>query len=384
MGWALLVDSLPLYPLYALLFADTGLSGAEISALLAIWSVTSLVVEVPSGALADRFSRRSCLVAASLFQGFGFALWMALPGFAGFAAGFVAWGIGGALVTGAREALLYDGLVAAGVREEYARVNGWLSAAELVAQIPIAATGSILYAVGGYQLAGWVSVGICTAAAALAAAIPEPPRHDDESEEAEEGYFATLRSGVMEAARRPAVRGALVAVALLGCFDTVEEYFPLILDGWGVPTGLIPVAVLPIVLAGVACSAVAGRGKNLPPWALACLVGGGVLLFAGAGALAHPAGIAAIALFYGLYRGVLVIADARLQDRIETSARATVTSVAGLGTEIGSFGIYAAWALGEVSGIATVGLLIAVVMPWLLRLGVRSRPRRRAVRVRRS
>jgi hypothetical protein len=41
LGWAMLADSVPLYPLYALLFADSGLSGAQISALFAIWSAVS-------------------------------------------------------------------------------------------------------------------------------------------------------------------------------------------------------------------------------------------------------------------------------------------------------------------------------------------------------
>lgn len=46
------------YPVYALLFTETGLSVAETSSLFVIWSVTGLVLEVPSGALADAVSRR--------------------------------------------------------------------------------------------------------------------------------------------------------------------------------------------------------------------------------------------------------------------------------------------------------------------------------------
>jgi MFS family permease len=72
-GWALLADVVPLYPLYALLFADTGMSGAQISALFAIWSAVGVIAEVPSGALADRFSRRACLVAAGVLQACGYA-----------------------------------------------------------------------------------------------------------------------------------------------------------------------------------------------------------------------------------------------------------------------------------------------------------------------
>ena len=63
-------------------------------------------------------------------------------------------------------------------------------------------------------------------------------------------------------------------------------------------------------------------------------------------AVPHPVGPRGVALYYGLYRAVLVVADARLQERIDGPGRATVTSVANLGGELPSFAVYAAWALG--------------------------------------
>src|SRR5919112_3103607 len=110
-GWAALSELVPYYPLYALLFLDTGLTGAQISALFAVWSVTGFVCEVPAGALADRWSRRGVVVLASVLQAAAFVVWTAAPALWAFALGFVIWGAGGALVSGASEALVYDGLV---------------------------------------------------------------------------------------------------------------------------------------------------------------------------------------------------------------------------------------------------------------------------------
>ena len=47
-------------PFYAVMFVDYGLSGLEVSLLFAVWSWsgTCIALEVPSGALADRFSRK--------------------------------------------------------------------------------------------------------------------------------------------------------------------------------------------------------------------------------------------------------------------------------------------------------------------------------------
>ncbi len=74
MGWAALSELVPYYPLYALLFLDTGLSDAQVSVLFAIWSVTALLTEVPAGALADRWSRRGAVVLASLLQAVAFVV----------------------------------------------------------------------------------------------------------------------------------------------------------------------------------------------------------------------------------------------------------------------------------------------------------------------
>lgn len=89
-----------------MLFADSGLSGAQISLLFIIWSATGFLAEVPSGALADRFSRRGAMAVAGVCQAIGFALWILLPGFAGFAIGFMLWGGGGSLVTGDRKSVV--------------------------------------------------------------------------------------------------------------------------------------------------------------------------------------------------------------------------------------------------------------------------------------
>ncbi|MGI9000530.1 MAG: MFS transporter [Pseudonocardia sp.] len=365
-GWALLADVVPLYPLYALLFADTGLSGAQISALFAIWSAVGLLAEVPSGALADRFSRRGALVAAGVLQAGGYALWILLPGFPGFAAGFVVWGLGGALVSGAQEALLYDGLAAVAAQEQYARINGWVVSAGLIAQFPAAGAATVLFAVGGYPLVGWASVGVGLATAAVAARLPEPPR-DDGPHSDEPGYLATLRTGIVEAAARPGVRAALVAAALLGGFDALEEYFPLITEDRGVPTAAVPLAMLPIAVAGAVGAASGGSASRLRPVPLAAVLGLSMLLLGAADLTRQPVGLVAVAVFYGLYRAALVVVDARLQERIDSGSRATVTSVAGIGTEAVTFGLYAAWALGDVMAVAVLGALAAAALPRLLR-----------------
>jgi MFS family permease len=312
---------------------------------------------VPTGALADRFSRRANLVASGVLQAAGFALWTALPSFAAFAAGFVLWGLGGALASGALEALLYDGLAATGHDAHYVRVSGRVTAAGLVALMPAAVAAAVLFPLGGYRLVGWVSVGVCLIAAALASRLPEV-----RAAAVPQPYFATLFDGIREAAGRPAVRTAALVLAALAGLDAVEEYFPLLAAGWGVPTAVNPAVTLVVTLGGAAGAALAARAGRLPGPGLALLMLAAGLALAGAAALHRPAGIVLVAVFYGLYRLVLVVADARLQAVIDGAARATVTSAAALATELSAMLLYAAWALGGAWCVALSTGLLAIVL----------------------
>jgi len=361
----------PLYPLYALLFADAGMSASQISALFIIWSLVAVVAEVPSGALADRYSRRAALVAAGALQALAYATWLTVPTFAGFAAGFVLWGVGGSLTSGAFQALLHDGLTHAGEGGRYGAVLGRAEAAALAIQVPVAGAASVLAAAGGFTLAGWVSVGTCLGAAALAATLPDHRLAGDDDGEGERGYLATLVCGVREAAGAAAVRGAVIAVAVLTAFEGLEEYSPLLAAGWGVPVGVIPLALLAVPLAGAAGSALAGRVTGARTGTLTFALAVAALALGVAAVLGRPAGIAGFALFYGLWRLVLVVADVRLQERITGPSRATVTSVAGLASELSVVLLFGAWAAGGIAVATVLALVTAVTVPRLLR---RTRP----------
>ena len=373
LAWALLADVVPLYPLYALLFADAGLSGARISMLFAIWSGVGMTAEVPTGLIADRFRRRWSLVVGGTAQAAAYAVWITRPDFAGFAVGFAVWGVGGAFVSGASEALLYEGLAAQGAESHFPRLLGRMTALGLLAQLPAAAAATVLFALGGYPLVGWSSVGVCLAAALLAAMIPEPPAPDAEAAPAgakagADEELPGLRNALAELRRAPAVRGAVAAVALLTGLDAFEEYVPLLAQDWSVPVAVVPLAVLGLPLAGAIGAALGERG-TASGQRLALKLVVAALLLCGACLLRVPPALALAFGFYGGYQSVLVAAGSALQQRITGRSRATVTSVAALAGELTAFGIYAAWAAGGGIGVAALVAAVALVLPHCLGAG---------------
>jgi hypothetical protein len=319
---------------------------------------------------------------------------MSLPGFPGYAAGFVLWGLGGALASGSLEALLYDGLKAYQATNNYSRLLGRITAAGLIAQIPAALAATALFQVGGYALVGWLSVGCCLTAAGLAwmlrdirpvgndaraggaSTAPDPrdgPADLNDDDDPGLGYFQTLRVGIGEAVAAPAVRGLVVIVATLTGLDALEEYFTLLALDWGVPVPWIPLAALGIPLVGATGTWwIAHRSPTKKPFTAAVLalaLGAGAILLALAEWFGEPAGLLGVAVFYGLYQVVMVAVNTRLQDAIIGPARATVNSVAGLLSELTAIAIYGLWALNGLSLIASLILLLAVLMP----LGIRQR-----------
>jgi MFS family permease len=370
------------------------MSPPEVAGLFAVWTVTGVLAEVPSGALSDRLSRRRVLAAGGTLQAAGYATWLLAPSFAGFALGFVVWGIGGALVSGTVEALLFESLTDLGEPERYATLRGHVTAAGHLGQIPAAGLATGLVALGGIEAAGWMSVGICLAAATLTCTFPNPPRTADPPEDtaapaspspptggpaptveaapavgaapaatgvpagSEPGYLALLRTGLTEALADRVVLGALIAAALVGGSDALEEFFPLVVGEAEVPVVAVPVVLLAVALSGAAGAWLGGRAGRIGALRLAGVVAAAGLALLTTGHL----GIAALAVCYGLQQCAVVVTDTRVQERLSGRARATATSAAALGTEIVALGVLAAWAVGEAAAVAVLLLAIAPVV----------------------
>ncbi|MGV9770675.1 MFS transporter [Streptosporangium sp. NPDC003464] len=384
-GYTFLDDLILLYPVYALLFVDTGLSTAEISSLFVIWSVTSLVMEVPSGVWADAVSRRLLLVVAPLLSAVGYALWVIAPSYWAFAAGFVLWGTSGALQSGAMEALVYTELERLDAAGRYATIMGRARALSTGAVMVATALAAPALAVGGYPLLGAASVLACVLCAAVATTFPEhrgqSPEESSPEEASSGSYTDILRDGVREMrSSRPVRRAVLLVIAVTALWGALDEYVPLLAAGTGVAEYAVPLLVLLVSAGGALGGLLAAAGRRGTDRAIAVILAVGALAL-GAGAISGvPAGFAVIAVAFCLFQMATVLVDARLQDRITGPARATVTSLAGLGTDvtcIAFFGCYAA--ASAVTGHSVIFAVSAVpylVLALVLALaaGGRSRP----------
>ncbi|MEU0211116.1 MFS transporter [Streptomyces canus] len=366
-GYAFLDDLVLLYPVYALLFADTGLPLWQISSLFALWSITAVVLEVPSGAWADTVSRRRLLWIGPLLTAVGFTLWVSVPSYGAFAVGFMLWGAGGALGSGALEALVYDELERLGAAERYARVMGRTRAARLLATVVAMGLAGPVLALGGYEAVGAASVLGCLLAAVTATRLPE---HRVPAEKGSTRWAATLRAGAAEARGDRAVRGALLLVpAVAAVWGALDEYVSLLIRDLGVADATVPCLVLLVWAIVTVGSLFAGPAERLGTRGLAALIAAAALALAVGAGVRTPAGIVLVGLAFAGFQLAEVLADVRLQHRIDDARRATLTSVASLGTElvtVAVFGVYtllgASLAHGTVFVILSVPYVVTALM----------------------
>lgn len=358
--------------MYSLLFAETGLSAAQISTLFILWSSVSFLLEIPSGLLADLFSRRRLLVLAPLLTGLGYGLWTFAPSYPAFAAGFVLWGAGGALASGAQEALVYEELARLGAGGSYPRVFGRARALGTTAAMASSLVAVPVMAAGGFLALGIASVVVPLFTAAVAWSLPEHRGEggEDEDEDEEPGLRAVFRDGLAQVRAAPVVRRLLLGVVLMSGFSAMDEYLPLLAaEASGSALALVPLLVLLPSMGDAAGGWFAGRGGSRLSVALALAA----LLLAAGAAVRHPLGFVPIGVAFGLAQWATVVTEARLQDRLSDRSRATVTSLSGFGMEVVAVLVFAAYGLGSLWSPSWLLFALAALPQLLLALALRGR-----------
>lgn len=355
-----LQDFALIYPVYAIMFRNAGLNYKDIGLLFAIWAGAVMVLEIPSGFLADLWSRRGTVSIALLLKAAGFLLWWMHPTFAGFAAGFVLWGFQEALSSGTTEALLFDPLKAGGQEHEFVRASGL---GMLLARIAVG-LAMVLGAWVFSRSEAWalgLSVVAMVGAAAVVLRIPDIRLSPDGAGDAETPIGGTLTPRVESPSRRiiTTVRSAarvpgLVALVLFGAFGTavygvLDEFDALFARFHGVPVAWIGVWGLvrltgegvggwfaPRLARIIRLRAVrrgarslvdsgvesAGLERGIAGWVAAAS-----LLLAAGTVFGSRVLLPLYFVYYAMMAAAEVLYHAEVQHRIESSGRATVASI---------------------------------------------------------
>lgn len=363
-------DFRPIYPLYALLFEDSGLSNAQISLLFAAWAAISLAAEIPAGAIGDKFDRRKVVAFGNFLCVPAFALWFIEPSFWSFLAGFALWGIGEALESGTYEALVYDELKNNDDEQAYTKITGRAEAFALTG-ILLATLLAAVIANDSYSAVLAVSIVTTLVASAIAINFPKA-RPLDETSETE--ILDVFKAGWKEVRQSRALLAAMaLSVLTASAYGDLEEYDGLFVSDVGVERNGVALVLAAFTIITAAGAMFAHRIDNAKQWAVPALliVSGGFLM--SASLMQNRLAIVPLAFFFLLIKGAEVVAGARLQHAIKGEARATITSVAGFATGVVSIFVYGLFALAGDRFLAFSLVAAILIAAGLIALGKPSR-----------
>jgi len=139
------------YPVFTILFLDFGLTLEQFALLNAAWAASIVLLEVPSGALADTIGRRNLLVVTGILMVIEIALLCFVPLgnagllFAVFLVNRVLSGAAEAAASGADEAIAYDSLKKEGNVHDWPRVLEKQMRIQSIAYIVAMSLGAAVY-----------------------------------------------------------------------------------------------------------------------------------------------------------------------------------------------------------------------------------------------
>ena len=169
LGTGLVIPTLVLY------YLGRGISLTEFMLLMTVLNFSAFVFEVPTGVIADKFSRKWSICLGTALMTGGVVIMLVTVNFALLALGFLCWGLGSSLVSGADSALLYDSLEAENEAEHFQAIIGNAISLGLATTVLGTLAGGLIVKVLGLSGPMWVWLGLLLGVIIITATFKEPP-----------------------------------------------------------------------------------------------------------------------------------------------------------------------------------------------------------------
>lgn len=389
------------YPVFMVMFLDYGITVEEFALLNAIWAAAIVLLEVPSGALADLIGRRRLVVAGAALMVVEMLLLVVVPVpsawvLPALAANRIVSGAAEAFISGADEALAFESLVACGRTGEWPRVLERLLRASGIVTIIGMVTGSLVYdpgmlntivsrvgLAGGFtrldtfRLPIWLTLVSALGAFAAAMAMREPPRVAPAGRQAEAPGLAAAFRQTAATGRWILTQPLVLLVIVAGVLIDLPIRQVLVVSSEiyteiGIPTLAFGLMSAASALLGLAVASPLRRLALNASARANCLVLAACTIvgLVGISAFIPLGGVAFMILLSTVLRVVVFLQSHYLNQLVDSGRRATVLSFRGLavnvGYGLGCLGFAAATAAyGRIVGAENCFRAVVGLLPWL-------------------
>lgn len=323
-----------------------------------IYAATIVVLEIPSGILADTLGRKWLLIISAVLSTLEFVFLVYANSFMEFAFVVFMAGVSGSCSSGAFNALLYDSLLASKKQGIFEKVLGRINAFDFLAAVIAALSGSVLAKLYGFELNYILSTISMFVALVFTVSLKEPPKCKCEilDEENKEGFAAYFKCSVAFYKNNPRVAFMVInAMAMGACINYLDEFWQLYLRDMGFSIlffGVFSSLTLLIRIPGNLMSSYLIRYFREERILMIILAMTSVGFFA-AGIFRGPIGIVAILIVFLISGVVDPLVSGYLHHRVNSDIRATVDSFQSLGKRAIMFAVGIGFGyVSSISGVA--------------------------------
>ncbi|MEC0208323.1 MFS transporter [Paenibacillus ehimensis] len=323
---------IPAYVIERLFWEQRGMTIQMVVYTEIIYAVTVVLLEVPTGILADKFSRKSMIVAGAVLGCAEFLILVFATQFWHFAAVVVLAGIGRCACSGSENALLYDSLLAGGKEHRFEKAVGRLNVCDFISGMIAALCGSFLATRFGFELNYWLSFAGMSAALALSLLLHEPQVNSRTEEPLELKTY--IKASLLFFKENPGVSLVVLSGTVTGAaLHFIYEFWQIYLNRLDIPViyfGLFSAGLMLLMLPGNMLAHALLRRFSSRTLLLAAVAvfAAGFTYIAAAKDYSGLAALLVICLFSGI---VEPIAAGYLHHRTDSSIRATIDSFQSLG-----------------------------------------------------
>ncbi|HLO16436.1 MAG TPA: MFS transporter [Anaerolineales bacterium] len=299
---------------------------------VAFW-IAAVLGEIPTGIVADTFSRKTSLIAGTALMSVSIFAWAAAPTVPLIVIAYAGLAIGVTFLSGAEDAFFYESIQFVGRANSYTRLVG-LASATMLAATALGSAASGLFASADLILPFLVAGISLLATLVIVLTFKEPQTEQTSDGQARKSYGEILSESFTLMRARPALRSPMIYLALVPMAALIMETFFLQPQSvaLGVPVAGIGLLVMATQFTNIAGSTWADRiatrlGEGRVLYLIPGIIVVSLILLAAFQVLLSLLFIAVISFVTAVLRPLVLN---RIQSQVSDNVRATILSMQSL------------------------------------------------------